>query len=36
VNRETTVFRFRLSRAGKLVPKSVYSLPRSLARAPAR
>ena len=36
VNQETTVFRFRLNREGQLVPGSVHSIPRSLARAPAR
>jgi hypothetical protein len=36
INQEVTVFRFRLSKAGLLVPRSVHSIPRSLARAPAR
>jgi len=36
INQETTVFRFRLSRTGKLVPGSVHSLARSLARAPGK
>jgi len=36
VNQEITVFRFRLNREGSLVPGSVHSIARSLARAPAR
>jgi hypothetical protein len=36
VNQEITVFRFHLSRDGSLVAGSVNSIPRTLARAPAR